>query len=109
MALVTVVKSQSDQIKELKTQLEESKKANDNGGAGCTWTSIFSGRKPSDQTQALIASVNKEISEKARLENNVTITGLGIGANEDEDIEKVDRVLNALNIDRSKTAKAYQE
>ena len=105
MALVAVVKSQTKQIKDLQTQLAEAKKVNDNGGTGCAWTSIVRGGKPSDQTQALIATVNKEISEKARLENNVTITGLGIGKDEDEDIEKVNQVLKALNIDRSTTVK----
>ncbi len=102
MALVAVVKSQTKQIKDLQTQLVEAKKVSDNGGTGCNWSSIVRGGKPSDQAQALI---NKEISEKARLENNVTITGLGIGKDEDEDIEKVNQVLKALNIDRSTTVK----
>jgi len=59
------------------------------------WNSVVNGKKPSEQTQALIASVNKEINEKARIENNVIISGVGVGS-EEEDIEKVDKALKAL-------------
>ena len=63
--------------------------------------------KIEEQTQVLIASVNKEINEKARIENNIIISGVGVGS-EGEDTEKVDKVLKALNLDRSSHVKSQR-
>lgn len=87
----------------MKVELAEVKK-NPTGGTGVSWSSIVNGNKQSDQTLVLIVSVNKEITEKARIENNVIISGVGVG-NEEEDNEKVEAVLKVLNLDRSKTVK----
>ncbi|RNA17186.1 hypothetical protein BpHYR1_037264, partial [Brachionus plicatilis] len=86
MALVTVVKDQSKTIEAMKTELAEAKK-NQTGGMEASWSAIVNGKKQSEQTQVLIASVNKEINDKARIENNVVISGVGVG-DEEEDEEK---------------------
>ncbi|RMZ94315.1 neurogenic locus notch -like protein, partial [Brachionus plicatilis] len=106
MALVTVVKDQSKTIEAIKTELAEAKK-NQTGGMEASWSAIVNGKKQSEQTQVLIASVNKEINDKARIENNVVISGVGVG-DEEEDEEKVEVVLKALKLDRSKTVKRFR-
>lgn len=88
-------------IKELKNELEQVKKS-PAGGTGVTWSTIVNGNRQSDQAQALMASVNKEITEKARIENNIIVSGVGIGVDDDEDIRKVDAVLKVLKVDRNR-------
>ncbi len=109
MALVKIVKEQSVKIKELETKLAstEARLQDPSRGTGALWSNVVNGKKPSEQTQVLIASVNKKINEKARIENNVIISGVGVGS-EGEDTEKVDKVLKALNLDRSSHVKSQR-
>jgi len=65
-----------------------------------TWSMMVSGKKQSEQQQVLIASANKELREKERIENNVIISGADAGNSDDQDMAKVDEVLQALNLDR---------
>jgi len=109
MALVKIVKEQSVKIKEMETKLAstEARLQDPSRGTGTLWSNVVKGKKPSEQTQALIASVNKEIKEKARIENNLIISGVGVSV-EGEDTEKVDKVLKALNLDRSSHVKSQR-
>ncbi len=103
MALVKVVLDQSKTIEKMKIELADAKK-NPIRASEVSWASIVNGNKQSDQTQALIATVNKEINEKARIENNIVISGAGV-EEESKDEEKVEAVLKALKLDRSSTVK----
>ena len=94
MALVKVVLDQSKTIEKMKIELADAKK-NPIRASEVSWASIVNGNKQSDQTQALIATVNKEINEKARIENNIIISGAGV-EEESKDEEKVEAVLKAL-------------
>ncbi|RNA27168.1 hypothetical protein BpHYR1_026662 [Brachionus plicatilis] len=87
-------------IQDLRTELNEVK-GNASCGPTVSWISKVNGNKPNDQTQALIASVSKEFSEKSRIENNVIVSAAGIGT-EEEYKKKVSKILETLNIDRSK-------
>lgn len=60
----------------MKIELAEEQK-DPNGGNAFSWSSVVNSNKQSDQTQALIATVNKQINEKARIENNIIISGVG--------------------------------
>jgi len=102
-ALCAKVKQQSNEIKELQqkvSNLEQKQKAETEAPVLQTWSMMVSGKKQSEQQQVLIASVNKELREKERIENNVIISGIGAGNSDDQDLAKVDEVLQALKLDR---------
>jgi hypoxanthine phosphoribosyltransferase len=108
-ALCATVKKQSNEIKELQqkvTNLEQKQKAETEAPVLQTWSMMVSGKKQSEQQQVLIASVNKELREKERIENNVIISGTGAGNSDDQDLAKVDEVLQALNLGASKAKDA---
>ena len=66
---------------------------------------MVSGKKQSEQQQVLIVSANKELREKERIDN-VIISGAGAGNSDDQDMAKVDEVLQALNLGASKAKDA---
>jgi len=59
-------------------------------------------KKKNEGTMVMMASMNREISEKERIQNNVVITGIGYYKDETVDKEKVDKVLQILKLERSK-------
>ncbi len=101
MALVKIVKDQQKTIEEMKKQLNNNQ-ANSNEAPRQTWASMFSGDKKDEGTMVMMASMNREISEKERIQNNVVITGIGYSEDDTVDKEKVDKVLQILKLERSK-------
>ena len=64
------------------------------------WASIISGKKPSHNEQLYLGLVNREMQQKARIENNILITGIKEDSSDaNADSTMVNKVLNALEIE----------
>jgi hypothetical protein len=100
---VTALKDENARLK----SLVNSKTTPSDTALELSWSNVVSGKKPNEQTQALFASVNKELNDKAKIANNVVITGLGVG-DDSNDNKRVDEVLAALKLDRSKDVKSHR-
>ncbi|RNA34349.1 hypothetical protein BpHYR1_002845, partial [Brachionus plicatilis] len=102
MALVSIVKAQKDQIKEMATEIADLKAnpVTNNAAPALSWASVISNSKKPESTMVMIANVRKELSETERIQNNVVISGAGYSESEDTDKERVNEVLEVLNLDR---------
>ncbi len=103
VALVAVVKAQKEEIKKMAQKIVEmeAKQNKDTTTKPLTFAAMINDKKPNESTMVIMANVNRELSEKDRIQCNVVIPGAGYSP-EDADTERVNKVLEALKSDRGK-------
>ncbi|RNA24051.1 hypothetical protein BpHYR1_018132 [Brachionus plicatilis] len=108
--LCKLVKDQNVKIEQLELKLAglEAGRKESSYETDLVLSNVVKGKKQSEHTQVLIASVNKELSEKARIENNVIVSGVGAGGGDEHDMNKVNEVLQVLNLDRDRDVKSQR-
>jgi cell division septum initiation protein DivIVA len=104
--LCNLIKDQKAKIEQLQSKVSDlSKQIDSINNTELTWSNIVEGKKQSEQTQVMIANVNKELIEKARIENNVILSGVG-DHGDDHDKNVVNEVLEVLSLDRNNDVKS---
>lgn len=93
----------TNSINEMKKDIASLKSVNDKP---IDYKSLFDSEKKSPDNQLFISSMNKEIKEKSRIENNIVISGIKAD-DTNSDQNKVTEILNILDIEY-KTVKKFR-
>ncbi|RNA19897.1 hypothetical protein BpHYR1_029276, partial [Brachionus plicatilis] len=97
MALVSIVKAQKDQIKEMATEIADLKAnpVTNNPAPTLSWASVISNKHHGDDCKR-----EKGAQRNRKNPDSVVISGAGYSESEDTDKERVNEVLEVLNLDR---------